>query len=164
DRPDSAALADAQAGADWAVGYFDEFSRAVRVDWRAYVGWGQRPYRGAYVTLDHRGFRPTPGEDPVGPRHRRILGLWRRARSALGRCDERAIPALVAARVGEIGHRVALTNYGQLGHNSTQELITLQQVLSAGTRFDIAVFYDGGNDIATAEQTGRAGAMWNEQR
>ena len=62
-RPDSAAVADAQAGADWAIGYFDEFGRSVRVDWRAYVGWWQRPYRGAHVTLDGRGLRPTPGEE-----------------------------------------------------------------------------------------------------
>ncbi|HXP02753.1 MAG TPA: hypothetical protein VN808_01450, partial [Stellaceae bacterium] len=66
-RPDSAAIADAQAGADWAIGYFDEFGRAVRVDWRPYVGWWQRPFRGTYVTLDRRGLRPTPGEERTDP-------------------------------------------------------------------------------------------------
>src|ERR1700675_4538057 len=58
-RPDNAALADAQGDAGWAIGYFDEFRRAVRVDWRGYVEWWQRPFRGRYVTLDERGLRPT---------------------------------------------------------------------------------------------------------
>jgi lysophospholipase L1-like esterase len=164
DRPDSAALADAQASADWAVGYFDEFGRAVRVDWRAYVGWWQRPFRGVYVTLDRRGLRPTPGEEQIDPGTIRILCFGGSTMMGMGARDDRTIPALLAVRLRELGHRVALTNYGQLGHNSTQELITLQEVLRAGTRFDVALFYDGANDIATAEQTGRAGAMWNEQR
>src|SRR5258708_17424763 len=62
-RPDSAAVADAQAGADWAIGYFDEFGRAVRVDWRPYVGLGQRAFPCALVALPRRGFRPTPPRD-----------------------------------------------------------------------------------------------------
>ncbi|HEV2187925.1 MAG TPA: hypothetical protein VGR70_12000 [Stellaceae bacterium] len=164
DRPDSAALADAQAGADWAVGYFDEFGRAVRVDWRAYVGWWQRPYRGAYITLDHRGLRPTPGEERSAPGTIRIMCFGGSTMMGMGARDSRTIPALLAVRLGELGYRVALTNYGQLGHNSTQELITLQEALRAGIRFEIALFYDGLNDMLTAEQTGHAGAMWNEQR
>ena len=39
--------ADAYAGADWATGYFDEFNRSVHVDWKPYVEWWQRPFRGA---------------------------------------------------------------------------------------------------------------------
>ena len=163
-RPDSAAVADAQEGADWAIGYFDEFGRAVRVDWRPYVGWWQRPFRGAYVTLDQRGLRPTPGEERTDPGTVHILCFGGSTMMGMGARDDRTIPAILAARLGELGHHVAVTNYGQLGHNSTQELITLQQLLRAGTEFDIALFYDGANDLAAAEQTGRAGGPLNEQR
>jgi len=163
-RPDSAAVADAQAGADWAIGYFDEFGRAVRVDWRPYVGWWQRPARGNYVTLDRRGLRPTPGEDRAEAGTVRILCFGGSTMMGMGARDDRTIPAILAARLGELGHRVAMTNYGQLGHNSTQELITLQQLLRTEARFDIALFYDGANDLAAAEQTGRAGGLLNEQR
>ena len=64
----------------------------------------------------------------------------------------------------ELGHCAAVTNYGQLGHNSTQEVITLQQLLKAGERIDIALFYDGVNEMACAEQTGRADSLFNEAR
>jgi hypothetical protein len=57
-----------------------------------------------------------------------------------------------------------VTNYGQLGHNSTQEIVTLQQLLKSGERLDIALFYDGINEMACAEQTGRADGLFNEAR
>jgi lysophospholipase L1-like esterase len=164
DRPDSAALADANAGADWAVGYFDEFRRAIRVDWRAHVGWWQRPTHGHFVTIDARGLRPTPGEDNPDPDAIHILCFGGSTTMGMGARDAATIPAVLARRLGEVGHRVVLTNYGQLGHNLTQELITLQQVLKSGARIDIAVFYDGVNEMACAEQTGRADGLFNEAR
>jgi hypothetical protein len=57
-----------------------------------------------------------------------------------------------------------VANYGQLGHNSTQEVITLQQLLKCGERLDIALFYDGINEMACAEQTGRPDGLFNEAR
>src|SRR5262249_47823098 len=62
------------------------------------------------------------------------------------------------------GHRAVVTNYGQLGHNATQETITLLQLLKAGMRLDIAVFYDGVNEMACAEQSGTADGLFNEAR
>jgi lysophospholipase L1-like esterase len=163
-RPERSALSDAYADADWAVAYFDEFRRAVRVDWRPYVEWWQRPFRGAYVTIDERGLRPTPGEDAAAPGTIRILCFGGSTMMGMGARDDHTIPALLAQRLGELGHRAAVTNYGQLGHNTTQAVITLQQLLKVGERIDIAVFYDGVNEMACAEQTGRAGGLFNEER
>lgn len=163
-RPDRAALADAYGGAVWSEGYFDEFRRAVRVDWRPYVEWWQRPFRGAYVTLDERGLRPTPGEHLAGDQAIRILCFGGSTMMGMGARDEHTVPALLAQRLAELGHCVAVTNYGQLGHNSTQELIALQQLLKTGERIDVALFYDGINEMACAEQTGCADRLFNEAR
>jgi hypothetical protein len=163
-RPERAALADAYAEADWTVAYFDEFRRAVRVDWKPYVEWWQRPFRGAYVTIDDRGLRPTPGEDAADADALRILCFGGSTMMGMGARDDHTIPALLARRLGELGHRAVVTNYGQLGHNATQETITLQQLLKTGERIDIAVFYDGVNEMACAEQTGVAGGLFNETR
>jgi hypothetical protein len=163
-RPDRNAAADAYAGADWSAAYFDEFHRAVRVEWKPYVEWWQRPFRGAYVTIDERGLRPTPGEHTAADTAVRILCFGGSTMMGMGARDQHTIPAILARRLTEIGCEVCLTNYGQLGHNSTQETITLQQLLKAGARIDIAVFYDGINEMACAEQTGRADALFNEAR
>ncbi len=163
-RPDRAATADAYGGADWSARYFDEFRRPVRVDWKPYVEWWQRPFRGAHVTLDKRGLRPTPGEERANGEAIRILCFGGSTMMGMGARDDQTIPAVLARRLTEWGYRVSVTNYGQLGHNSTQEVITLQQLLKAGERLDIALFYDGINEMACAEQTGRADGLFNEAR
>ena len=163
-RPDRAATADAYGGADWSAGYFDEFRRAVRVDWKPYVEWWQRPFHGAYVTLDKRGLRPTPGEERANGEAMRILCFGGSTMMGMGARDDQTIPAVLARRLTERGYRVSVTNYGQLGHNSTQEVITLQQLLKSGQRLDIALFYDGINEMACAEQTGHADGLFNEAR
>ena len=163
-RPDRAAIADAYRDADWSAAYFDEFRRAVRVDWKPYVEWWQRPFRGAYVTLDERGLRPTPGEETANGEAIRILCFGGSTMMGMGARDDQTIPAVLARRLTERGHRVSVTNYGQLGHNSTQEVLTLHQLLKQGERLDIALFYDGINEMACAEQTGRADGLFNEAR
>jgi lysophospholipase L1-like esterase len=163
-RPDRTAVADAYGDADWSAGYFDEFRRAVRVDWKPYVEWWQRPFRGAYVTLDERGLRPTSGEKTANGKAIRILCFGGSTMMGMGARDDQTIPAVLARRLTERGHRVSVTNYGQLGHNSTQEVITLQQLSKSGERLDIALFYDGINEMACAEQTGRADGLFNEAR
>src|SRR5262245_5765302 len=158
-RPDPSGNADAYGGAAWAVAYFDEFNRAVRVDWKPYVEWWQRPFTGKYVTLDRRGLRPTPGEQAQGADVVRIFCFGGSTMMGMGARDDATIPAMLAARLGKMGHRAAVTNFGQLGHNSTQEAITLHQLLKLGIRPDIAVFYDGINEMASAEQSGHADAL-----
>jgi lysophospholipase L1-like esterase len=162
--PDRSAAADAYAGADWSAGYLDEFRRSVRVDWKPYVEWWQRPLAGDYLTIDQRGLRRTPGKRSADPEAIRILCFGGSTMMGMGARDEQTIPAVLARRLAELGHRADVVNYGQLGHNSTQELITLQQLLKTGERLDIAVFYHGINEMACAEQTGRADALFNEAR
>lgn len=161
-RPDRAAGAEAYRGAAWSVPYFDEWNRAVRLDWKAYVGWWQRPYRGDWVGIDERGLRPTPGEDEAGPATVRILCFGGSTMMGMGARDDATIPAVLARRLGELGHAVAVTNLGQLGHNSTQETISLQQLLKMGLRPDIALFYDGVNEMMCAEQTGMADGVFHQ--
>ncbi|MGH7064411.1 MAG: hypothetical protein ACREET_10045, partial [Stellaceae bacterium] len=163
-RPDRTANADAYQGAAWAIRYFDEFHRLVRVDWRPYVGWWQRPAHGGYITLDERGLRPTPGENRAGAGTLRILCFGGSTMMGMGARDDATIPAVLARRLAEQGHCAAVTNFGQLGHNSTQEAIGLHQLLKTGGRPDLALFYDGINEIASAEQSGRADAVFNESR
>ena len=108
--------------------------------------------------------RRTPGENDAAEQAIRILCFGGSTMMGMGARDEHTIPALLACRLEALGHRVSVTNFGQLGHNSTQESITLQQLLKSGERIDIAVFYDGINEMACAEQTGRADRLFNEGR
>jgi lysophospholipase L1-like esterase len=160
--PDRAATADAHGGAEWPIAYFDEFKRAMRVEWRPYVEWWQRPARGEYINIDARGLRPTPGEDEAAPGAVHILCFGGSTMFGMGARDPWTIPAVLARRLKALGHTAAVTNCGQMGHNSTQEVITLQQLLKRGVTADIALFYDGANEMLAAEQTGRPDRLYNE--
>jgi lysophospholipase L1-like esterase len=159
-RPSRSARADAYRGADWPVAYFDEFNRSVRVDWKPYVGWWLRPFSGHYVTIDERGLRATPGEREAGADALRIVCFGGSTMMGMGARDAHTIPAVLARRLGQLGHAAAVTNLGQLGHNTTQEAISLHQLLKAGMRPDIAIFYDGVNEMFCAEQTGQADGVF----
>jgi lysophospholipase L1-like esterase len=161
-RVDRSATADAYRGAAWSIPYFEEFRRGVRTDWKPYVGWWQRPFRGTYVSIDERGLRLTPGERDATPGAVRIWCFGGSTMMGMGVRDAHTIPALLARRLAENGHTVAVTNLGQLAHNSTQEAISLHQLLKKGTPPDVAVFYDGVNDMMAAEQTGDADRMFHE--
>ncbi len=159
---DRSARADAYRDADWSVPYFEEFSRSVRTDWKPYVGWWQRPFRGTYVTIDERGLRATPGEHAAGPEAVRIWCFGGSTMMGMGVRDAHTIPAVLARRLGALDHKVAVTNMGQLAHNSTQETISLHQALKEGACPDIVLFYDGVNEMMAAEQTGRPDRMFHE--
>jgi lysophospholipase L1-like esterase len=161
-RPDRSAAADAYGGAAWPVAYFDEFNAAVRVDYRPYIGWWLRPWRGGFVTIDERGLRVTPGEAEAGPDAVRIWCFGGSTMMGMGARDAGTIPAFLAQLLRQRGQPVSITNLGQLGHNSTQAAIALHQLLKTGDRPDIAVFYDGINEMMCAEQTGRPDRVFHE--
>lgn len=158
------AAADAYRGADWAGSYFDEFSQGVRVGWVPYVEWRLLPHRGPLITIDECGLRPVPGSTPAGPGALRIFCFGGSTMMGLGARDEGTIPAVLARRLAELGRPAAIVNFGQLGHNSTQAVIALHQLLKAGQRPDIALFYDGANETICAEQTGEADRLFNDYR
>jgi lysophospholipase L1-like esterase len=142
----------------------DELQRAVHVDWEPYVEWWQRPYRGPSVTIDARGLRPTPGEMTADADAVRIFCFGSSTLMGLGARDDATIPAFLARRLADAGFRAAVTNYGQLGYNSTQELIALCQLLKQGKRPHIALFYDGIIEMMCAEKSGRDDTLFNESR
>ncbi|MBV9827971.1 MAG: SGNH/GDSL hydrolase family protein [Alphaproteobacteria bacterium] len=153
-KPSRTARADAYQGAEWPIPYFDEFNRHVRVDYAPYVGWWLRPFRGHYVTIDERGLRDTPGEHEAGPGATRILCFGGSTMMGMGARDDHTIAAELAQRLRAAGNTVSVTNLGQLGHNNTQETLTLQRLLKQGERPDLVLFYDGVNEMICVEHTG----------
>lgn len=159
-RADYRARADAYGGAQWPIGYFDAFWRLVKVDWAPFVQWWQRPVSTEWFTIDGRGLRVTVQPEAANPV--RILALGGSTMMGMGARDAATIPSLLAARLSARGHAVHLDNWGQLGHASTQEVITLMQALKGGARPDVVIFYDGVNEMISAEQTGHTDRMFNE--
>lgn len=79
-----------------------------------------------------------------------------------GARDEFTIASLLTAELEKQGLHVEVTNYGESGYVSTQEVILLMTLLQKGSVPDLVIFYDGVNDTYSAYQEQIAGIPQNE--
>lgn len=77
--------------------------------------------------------------------------------------DEDTIPSRLSMTLAQRGYEVDVTNFGQQGYVTTQEIITLFLELRRGNRPDLVVFYDGVNDVGASTQRAIAGETVNER-
>jgi hypothetical protein len=81
-----------------------------------------------------------------------------------GASDDYTIPSALVRDLAQRGiGGVEITNFGQGGYVSTQEMIQLLAQLRRGNRPDLVIFYDGCNDTFSAFQNGEAGVTENER-
>jgi len=71
----------------------------------------------------------------------------------VGQRDEHTIPSEFARVAEAAGVPVEVHNYGFPAYVSWQEVQRFEHLLAAGERYDLAVFYDGFNDMHIQEQT-----------
>jgi lysophospholipase L1-like esterase len=108
------------------------------------------------VNIDGDGHRFTPGAD-CEPGSFRILVFGGSSAWGWGVVDSAAIPALLQRFWPSAGRGVCVQNLGQLGHVSTQEVIELLRQLQNGNVPDLAIFFDGHNDVHSAANQRIAG-------
>jgi hypothetical protein len=151
-------LADSRAetapyrGTDWGRDYWREFREAFSVDYRPYVGWQRRDYAGEHVTIED-GVRATwaPAEPTGAPARIFVLGgstVW-----GTGARDEGTIPSWLARIAHEQGEAYEVTNLGESGFVSWQEALLLADKCASNDIPDVAVFYDGVNDVFAKMQS-----------
>lgn len=174
--PPAAALPWGDKTASWTIqdcehGALDEYLRdwnaainpmPKKVEWHSYVYFRRPPLESRYTNIDKDGIRRSWGVRGMPADRKRIFlfggsTLW----GAYAR-DDYTIPSHLARLLAERGVDVAVTNFGESGHVSTQGLIALMLELRAGNRPDLVVFYDGINDVHSAFQNRQAGLPLNE--
>jgi lysophospholipase L1-like esterase len=70
----------------------------------------------------------------------------------LGQRDTHTIASEVARLAEADGIRIRAVNYGVLGYLNWQEVQRFAELLTSGATADLAVFYDGANELVTADQ------------
>jgi lysophospholipase L1-like esterase len=150
----------------WMTSYLRSFDQ-VRAVWYPFCYWKLAPMSSAYINVDAEGNRRTWNKDwgrhPNMPSPVRVFmfggsTMWgNRVR------DDYTVPSLLAKSLAEeTNYRVDVINYGQIGYVSTQEVISLYELLRDGQRPDVVVFYDGINDSLSAYQNQIAGISLDE--
>ena len=160
---DARVHADGYADAEWVQPYFDEFAAANHVAWRSYVYWRRQPFHGRYVNIDERGLRETWNPPNPADQHRpRIFLFGGSTMWGTGARDEHTIASALSRQLANRGVAAEVTNFGEGGYSSRQELIALETELQDGNVPDLVVFLDGVNDVFAAFQNDAAGLPQNE--
>jgi len=158
---------DAYPERSWLVDYFRENRASAKLRWVPYVYWRRLPFHGKLINVDEQGLRVTWKEtpDPDRPAARINIAVFGGSTVwGTGARDEHTIPSYLSKIAADkIPNRYQVTNYGETGYVSTQEVFALIHELQRGYRPGIVVFYDGYNDLFSAYQSGVAGLTQNER-
>ncbi len=156
----------ADGGARWSVELYREESR-LSDTWYPYVYWKSRPFEGRYLHVGANGLRFTSNNRMLAGNNLakpfRIFMFGGSTMFGLGAPDDDTIPSLLERALQHDGiSNVQITNFGQIGYVSTQEVIELSEQLRLGNIPNLVIFYDGINDAAASYQNGVAGVPQNE--
>lgn len=126
------------------------------VRWSPYVYWRHKRHESRDVSVSGRGIRRTVPDNSNG------LKIWMFGGSVVwgqGVSDAYTIPSCIAA-----DSKFHLTNFGETGYVSTQNLLMFIKQLHKGDVIlpKVVIWYDGFNDIFSAFQQAEAGLPMNE--
>ena len=133
------------------------------VRWLPYNYWTAAPFDGEFINIDRQGLRYTP----VYADEASAASIYFFGGSALwgeGARDAYTIPGQIAKLLSDAELSAVVLNYGQTGYVSTQDLILFQTQLALDKVPDIAVFYQGFNDVFSAYTQGRSGIPYQEHQ
>ena len=161
----TAAIKAPYADSAWFSSYVAEYERTFLLHWKPYVYFRRPAFTGSFIRVDSLGHRRTiPGpRDATDTARVFFFGGSTMWGSYLR--DSATIASITAQRLDKgasAGMTFAVTNYGESGYVFTQGLLELEMQLRTGNVPDVAVFYDGINDVAAAVQMGEAGLPQNE--
>jgi lysophospholipase L1-like esterase len=160
------AHADGYHHAAWPNAYYDELG-TIRFDWHPYVYWLAAPHAGRYINIGRDGLRRTWRNQTATAKCRQPVRIFMFGGSTVfgeGVRDDYTVPSFLQRILDGTAYCCEVTNFGQIGYVSSQELLLLEEQLRKGNLPDLAVFYDGINDAAAALLANEPGVTYDESR
>ncbi len=158
EEPDERALLPAYDGAEYdPVETWRELWAGTRIwlSYEPYTVWSRKAISGRYVNVDDAGRRVTHNnfddsfDDNHDDNHGEVLEIWQLGGSTtwgMGVPDAETIPSRLALLFNEFGVDTRITNLGDTGMVSTQEVLTLLRGLQTQAPPDLVIVYDGANE------------------
>jgi len=151
----------------WMKEFVDEFCRSYHAHWTPYLYFKRDPFVGKHINVDSNGIRytPRPSRPEIDVRRpKRIFLFGGSTMWGTGARDSGTIASalwrIVASDPAAVP--VQVVNMGESGYVSTQGVLRLELELRNGNVPDIAILYDGVNDVFSAYQSGEPGVPENE--
>ena len=129
--------------------WFDDLlteEHALRVEYKPYEICRLEDARGKYVNVS-QGRRHTYRSPQTTPDAPAIYFFGGSTCFGNGSRDDFTLPSQVARVAQEQGIPISVSNFGMMGDMARQEVVRFSHLLQAGERPDVAVFYDGWNDV-----------------
>ena len=146
---------------------FDDFERDSKslpsgFTWHPYVYWRRPLYDVPTMHVSQEGVRLTVQPFNESAKNKIFMfggsTMW-----GTGVRDKNTLPSLLAERLAETGHRdFYITNFGESAYVSTQSLLTLLLQIRNGNIPQVAIFYEGVNDIASSHLQQKPGLTQHE--
>lgn len=142
----------AYEGVPWVERYFAEMD-ALEYGYVPFIGPRVEPVHGRYITSAdgiRRSYAP-PGADAED-----ALEVWFFGGSTMwgeGQRDDHTIASEVARLAEADGLPVRAVNFGERGYTAYQEFLLFEQELAERGAPDLAVFYDGQNELGPQQET-----------
>jgi lysophospholipase L1-like esterase len=153
------------AGQEWFTVFLGRQGlKALNYDLDPYRGYRLGPLKTRFINIDSGGARLT-FEMPYDPATaRRVFMFGGSSMWGYTARDSFTIASLLARSLATRGvSNVEVVNLAVPGYNATQELATLQSRLVRGDVPDVAIFFDGYNDMSTLFRYGEPGHMYEEE-
>lgn len=149
----------------WARDFFEDQEKLHEATKRfaPYVAWEGREFDGTVLHVEPGGIRRTwnpPSFESGAPKEIFVFGgstVW-----GTGVRDEGTLPSQLSKLLNRQSAKYRVTNFGQEGYSSTQELIKLMLLLKEERRPDFVIFYDGYNNVLASFLARRAGSILGE--
>lgn len=136
-------------------GYWLEHDAARELQWRSYLYFRRKPFRGEHINVDAHGFRRTIQTSAASG------NIWLFGGSTVWGTGVDDAHTLASALAG-VG-AIQVGNFGESGYVSAQSQLSFLSALRCNAGLpDAAIFIDGVNDVYSALQAGRAGLPQNE--
>ena len=133
----------------------------TRVRWLPLSYWAVEPIAGEFINVSQQGLRRTisSGADMDSPL---VFFFGGSAIWGEGARDAYTIPSQVAQLLLANAATARVQNYGQTGYVSAQDLVLFQSQLAQGNIPRLAVFYQGFNDVLSAQLQDMSGLPYHE--
>jgi lysophospholipase L1-like esterase len=155
---DARAKSPVYAGQEWASDYFRELA-ATEARYKPFLGWQRKdfpeaPRTARYIHIEH-GLRRTENPPPTatGTKPLEIAFFGGSTVWGVGSTDHGTLPSAFARIATAAGYPVHVTNLGEDGYVQWQEVMRLDELVADGAAPDLAILYDGANDVFTHFQT-----------
>ena len=121
---------------------FQEIPKSEEVQYAAFVGWSRKPFQGKTITVDNNSYRVHKNTLDGEHSDKAVYFFGGSTMWGHGVTDEQTIPALFNSVSGMPSY-----NRGEAGFTSRQSLARFINLLAQGAKIDVAIFYEGVNDI-----------------